>query len=43
VEGPEALRQLVHKLATSEGVDRVGKPVASKVAEIVGHGTVRTS
>jgi nitrite reductase/ring-hydroxylating ferredoxin subunit/uncharacterized membrane protein len=41
VEGPEALRQLVHKLATSEGVDRVGKPVASKVAEIVGHGTVK--
>ncbi len=41
MEGPEALRQLVHKLATSQGVDRVGKPVASKVAEIIGHGTVK--
>ena len=39
--GPEALRQLVHKLATSEGVDKVGKPVASKVACVIGHGAVK--
>ena len=41
MEGPEALRQLVHKLATTEAVDKVGKPVASKVADLVGHGTVK--
>jgi nitrite reductase/ring-hydroxylating ferredoxin subunit/uncharacterized membrane protein len=41
VEGPEALRQLVHKLATTEAIDKVGKPVASKVADLVGHGPVK--
>ena len=41
MEGPEALRQLVHNLATSEGVDKVGKPAASKVAEVIGHGTLK--
>ena len=41
MEGPEVLRQLVHKLATTETIDTVGKPVASKVAEVVGHGPVK--
>ena len=37
----DTLRELVHWLATTEGLDRVGKPVASKVADIVGHGAVK--
>lgn len=37
--GTETVRGLVHRLATAEGLDRVGKPVASKVAAVVGHGT----
>jgi nitrite reductase/ring-hydroxylating ferredoxin subunit/uncharacterized membrane protein len=41
VEGPEAIRQLVHKLATSEAVDKVGKPLATKVADVIGHGTLK--
>lgn len=41
MEGPEALRQLVHRLATSEAIDKVGKPVAAKVADVIGHGTVK--
>ena len=41
MEGPEPLRRLVHTLATSEGVDKVGKPVAAKVAELIGHGPVK--
>ena len=41
MEGPEALRQLVHKLATTEAIDKVGKPVASKVAGFIGHGPVK--
>ena len=41
MEGAEGLRQLVHTLATSESVDKIGKPVASKVVELVGHGTVK--
>lgn len=41
MEGPEVLRQLVHKLATTETIDTVGKPVASKVAEVIGHGPVK--
>jgi len=41
VEGPESLRQLVHQLATAEGVDKVAKPVASKVAEVIGRGPVK--
>jgi nitrite reductase/ring-hydroxylating ferredoxin subunit/uncharacterized membrane protein len=41
VEGPEGLRQLVHKLATTEAIDKLGKPVASKVAGIIGHGAVK--
>jgi nitrite reductase/ring-hydroxylating ferredoxin subunit/uncharacterized membrane protein len=41
MEGPEALRRLVHTLATSETVDKVGKPLASKVAGVIGHGTVK--
>jgi nitrite reductase/ring-hydroxylating ferredoxin subunit/uncharacterized membrane protein len=41
VEGSEALRQLVHKLATTEAVDKVGEPVATKVADLVGHGPIK--
>ena len=41
MEGPEALRQLVHELATTDAIDKVGKPVASKVADVVGHGPVK--
>ena len=41
MEGPEALRQLVHNLATTEAIDKVGKPAAAKVAEVIGHGTVK--
>lgn len=41
MEGPEALRQLVHKLATTEAVDKVGKPLAAKVAGVIGHGLVK--
>ncbi len=41
MEGPESLRQLVHKLATTESIDKVGKPVASKVAGVIGHGPVK--
>jgi nitrite reductase/ring-hydroxylating ferredoxin subunit/uncharacterized membrane protein len=41
MQGPEGLRRLVHNLATSEAVDKVGKPVASKVAEVIGHGAVK--
>jgi nitrite reductase/ring-hydroxylating ferredoxin subunit/uncharacterized membrane protein len=41
VEGPEGLRRLVHTLGTSEAVDKIGKPVASKVAEVIGHGTLK--
>jgi nitrite reductase/ring-hydroxylating ferredoxin subunit/uncharacterized membrane protein len=41
MEGPEALRQVVHKLATTDSIDKVGKPVASKVAELIGHGPVK--
>ena len=41
MEGPEVLRQLVHKLATTDTIDTVGKPVASKVAEVIGHGPVK--
>jgi nitrite reductase/ring-hydroxylating ferredoxin subunit/uncharacterized membrane protein len=37
----ETLRELAHTLATAEGLDRVSKPVASKVADIVGHGPVK--
>jgi len=29
MEGPEALRQLVHKLSTTDSIDKVGKPVAA--------------
>jgi nitrite reductase/ring-hydroxylating ferredoxin subunit/uncharacterized membrane protein len=41
MEGPEALRQLVHKLATTDSIDKVGKPLASKVSDLIGHGTVK--
>lgn len=37
----ETVRKLVHRLATAEGLDRVGKPVASKVADLVGHGPLK--
>ena len=35
------MRELVHRLATAEPIDKVAKPVASKVADVVGHGTVK--
>ena len=35
------IRQLVHQLATNETLDRLGKPLASKVGEIIGTGTVK--
>ena len=35
------VRELVHALATAKGIDRVAKPVASKVAGVVGHGAVK--
>ena len=37
----EALRQVVHRLATAQALDRLGKPVASKVADVVGHGFLK--
>ena len=41
MEGPEGLRRLVHTLATTEAIDKLGKPVASKVAAVIGHGPVK--
>jgi nitrite reductase/ring-hydroxylating ferredoxin subunit/uncharacterized membrane protein len=41
MSGTEAVRELVHKLATTEAVDKVGKPVASKVAEVLGNGPAK--
>lgn len=41
MSGTEAVRELVHKLATTEAIDRVGKPVASKVAEVLGNGPAK--
>ena len=41
MSGTDAVRELVHKLATNEAVDRVGKPVASKVAGVLGGGTAK--
>jgi nitrite reductase/ring-hydroxylating ferredoxin subunit/uncharacterized membrane protein len=41
VAGTDTVRELVHRLATAEGLDKVGKPVASKVAEVVGSGPVK--
>ena len=37
----ETARNLVHRLGAAEGLDRLAKPAASKVAEVVGHGTVK--
>ena len=37
----ETLRQVVHRLATAQALDRLGKPVASKVADVVGHGFLK--
>lgn len=37
----ETVRELVHRLATAERLDRVAKPVASKVADLVGHGPLK--
>ena len=38
MSGTEAVRELVHKLATTEAVDKVGKPIASKVAGLLAGG-----
>lgn len=37
----ETVRELVHRLATAEGIDKAAKPVASKVAAVVGQGPVK--
>jgi nitrite reductase/ring-hydroxylating ferredoxin subunit len=37
----DTVRELVHKVATAEAIDRLAKPVASKVADVVGHGPVK--
>ena len=37
----ETVRELVHRLATAEGLDRVAKPIASKVGDLVGHGPLK--
>jgi nitrite reductase/ring-hydroxylating ferredoxin subunit/uncharacterized membrane protein len=37
----DSVRELAHKLATTEAIDRAAKPVASKVADVVGQGTVK--
>ncbi len=37
----DTVRELVHRLGGWEAVDWVGKPVASKVAGVVGHGTLK--
>ncbi len=37
----ETLRELVHRVATAEGLDKVAKPAASKVAGVVGTGPVK--
>lgn len=34
----DTARRLVHRLATTEAIDRAAKPVASKVSDLVGHG-----
>ena len=37
----DTLRELVHRVATAEVLDRVGKPVSSKVGDVLGHGPVK--
>ncbi|MDQ4068974.1 MAG: Rieske 2Fe-2S domain-containing protein [Actinomycetota bacterium] len=39
--GTESVRELVHRLETSEGVDQVGKPLASAVGNAVSNRTVK--
>ena len=41
MSGTETVRELVHRLATAEGLDRLGKPAASAVAEAVGSGRLK--
>ena len=35
----ETARSLVHRIGEAQGLDRLAKPVAAKVGELVGHGT----
>ncbi len=37
----DTVRELVHRLATAEGLDRLGRPAASKVADLIGYGPVK--
>src|SRR3954454_8123574 len=39
--GADQLRGLVHRMATAEGLDKVGKPAASAVAKVVGRDPVK--
>lgn len=39
--GTDTLRELVHTLATTEAVDKVAAPVATKVASLLGHGGLK--
>jgi nitrite reductase/ring-hydroxylating ferredoxin subunit/uncharacterized membrane protein len=39
--GTDTVRELVHRLATTEAIDKVGKPLASKVSGVLGNGTVK--
>jgi len=38
----DSLRELVHRLATAEGLDKVGKPAASAVAGVVGRDPIKS-
>jgi nitrite reductase/ring-hydroxylating ferredoxin subunit/uncharacterized membrane protein len=40
--GADPLRELVHRLATAEGLDRLGKPAASAVAKVVGRDPIKS-
>jgi nitrite reductase/ring-hydroxylating ferredoxin subunit/uncharacterized membrane protein len=39
--GTDTVRELVHRLATTEAIDTVAKPLASKVSELLGNGTAK--
>jgi len=41
VTATDTLRETVHRLATAEGVDKVGKPLAAKVADVVARQPVK--
>jgi nitrite reductase/ring-hydroxylating ferredoxin subunit/uncharacterized membrane protein len=41
MSGTETVRALVHRVGELEALDKVAKPVAAKVSEVVGHGAVK--